>query len=307
MAAKLTIEVVSPNRTGLELWRSRVNFPSKAGIQQLERFFGELASAQAANVVRVTIDDSTGVAASNTVAFTYASLSAGDVVIIIGPTGQAFPFTCQTGAVTLGDATFRKVTDAAATGTSFAAQVNAFPGLQGVLTAAGTTTVTLTLTQKGALGNKWGLKKRVTTGAGTTLGGANFSGGKDAGQLQSVTATFSDKATANDTVIIGGVTFTCKASPANQSEFAPGADATATAANLTAKVNAHTDCKGLVLASSSLGVMTVQLQIAGRWGKLVTTGGVCSVLTWSATSFAASTTEAWAASLVTLNNGAVST
>lgn len=303
MAAKLLIEVVAPTRTGLELWRQRVNFADKNGIQQLERMFGEMASSAMPNVCRVTVDDSTGVSATNTIAITYANVTAGDVLIIVGPTGQAYNFTCQTAAVTLGDPTFRKTTDAAATGTSLAAQINAFPGLKGILTASGTSTVTLSITQKGTLGNVWRLKKRETA-AGMALGGATFSGGKDAGQVQTLTAALGGALTANDTVTIGSVTLTAKASPSGENEFAATVSAAADGAALAACINAHSKLKGLLLASGT-STVTIRCQVSGRLGALISITKSAAQITLSAASWAPSTTEAWAASVVTMKNGAV--
>lgn len=310
MAAKLTMEVVAPTRTGLELWRSVVNFASKPGLTRLVDMFNAMVSGIMPSVTRVTIDDSTGVSATQTIIGVYASLTAADTFSIIDPTGKAYTFVCQTAAVTLGDLTFRKVTDNTATGASIAAQINAYPGLKGILTAASVTgTVTITMTQKGTAGNAWRLKKGAGNGSASafTLGGATFSGGKDAGQLQSVTFTLTDVGTANDTLVIGGQTLTLVASAANENQVTIGGTAGATATAIAAAINVHTKLKGLVTASASgtsTGIVTMTLSLAGRWGLLVALSKVCSVGTLSATSFAASTTEAWAASLVTYNVGA---
>lgn len=311
MAAKLLIEVVAPTRTGLELWRSRVNFTDKVGIAQLTRMLGEMSSSEMPNVCRVTIDDTTGVSATNTIIGVYASLTAADTFSIIDPTGKAYTFVCSTSAVTLGDLTFRKVTDNTATGTSIAAQINAYPGLKGILTASSTTgTVTITMTAKGVGGNLWGLKKGASNGSASafTLGAGTFSGGISAGTVKSATFTLTDVGTANDTLSIGGQTLTLVASAANENQVTIGGTAGATATAIAAAINAHTKLKGLVLASASgtsTGIVTMTLQLSGRIGLLVSLLKSCSVGTLSATSFAPSTTEAWAASVVTLKNGAV--
>lgn len=304
MAAKLLIEVVAPTRTGTELSYSRVNFGDKPGIQQLERMFGEIAAGALPAVVRTTIDDSTGVSASQTIAPTYSKLVAGDSFTIIGPTGKAFTFVGQTSAVTLGDLTFRIVTNDATTGTSIAAQINAYPGLKGILTASGTSTVTISITQKGTAGNLYGLAKSVSDSGALTLGATTFSGGKDAGKVQSLTATLGGALSANDTVTIGGVVLTAKASPSGESQFAATVSAAADGAALAACINAHSKLKGLVSASGT-STVTCTLQLSGRIGALVTVAKSAAQITLSATDFAPSTTEAWAASVVTLNNGAV--
>lgn len=306
MAGKLTIEVVTPTRKGIELYRSRVNFGAKTGIEQLTRFFGELASGAAPSVVRVLCDDSTGVSASQTIAPSFANLVTGDTVSIIDPTGKAYTFVGQTTAVTLGDLTFRIQTNDATTGTSLAAQINGYPGLKGIATAAGTATVTVTLTQKGTAGNFWRVKKGAGNGSASafTLGGATFTGGKDAGQLQSLTATLGGALTANDTVTIGSVTLTAKASPAGENQFAATVSAAADGAALAACINAHSVLKGLISASGT-STVTLTCSLSGRSGALVSVSKSAAQITLSASSFAPSTTDTYAASLVTLANGAV--
>lgn len=86
------------------------------------------------------------------------------------------------------------------------------------------------------------------------------------------TITFSAVATANDTLIVNGVTFTAKASGAAANEFNIGANATASAANLAASINASVTAlvSGYVSASSSAGVVTVVASQYGKMGNLVT-------------------------------------
>lgn len=86
------------------------------------------------------------------------------------------------------------------------------------------------------------------------------------------TVTFSAVASANDTVLVNGVTFTAKASGAGANEFNIGADEVASAANLAAAINASVTAlvSGYVSASSALGVVTVVASQFGKMGNLVT-------------------------------------
>lgn len=93
------------------------------------------------------------------------------------------------------------------------------------------------------------------------------------------TITFSDHATANDTVTIGAITFTGKSSASSDTEFTVGTTATATASNLAAKINAHGKLAQLITASSALGVLTVLCNIPGSPGDCIPLSAVCSVAT----------------------------
>lgn len=73
--------------------------------------------------------------------------------------------------------------------------------------------------------------------------------------LASGTATFSNACTANDTILINGVTFTAKASGAAANEFNVGANAYASASNFAAAVNASVSSlvSGYVTAAAVSG------------------------------------------------------
>lgn len=117
------------------------------------------------------------------------------------------------------------------------------------------------------------------------------------------TITFSAAATANDTLIINGVTFTAKASGAGANEFNIGVTATASATNLAAAINASVTAlvAGYVTATSALGVVTVSSALYGIGGNQATIaegvdGG--SVITVSGARLTAGATDA---SALTLN------
>ncbi len=86
------------------------------------------------------------------------------------------------------------------------------------------------------------------------------------------TISFSAVATADDTLIINGVTFTAKASGATGNEFNVGVTATASATNLAAAINASGTAlvSGYVTASSLVGVVTVTSAFYGLSGNQTT-------------------------------------
>lgn len=80
--------------------------------------------------------------------------------------------------------------------------------------------------------------------ATVTLGGANI--------------------TADDTIAIGPVTLTWKASPSTEGEVAFVNTAATDAAALAAKINAHSDLSGMVTASAAAAVVTVTGALPGN-------------------------------------------
>ncbi len=108
----------------------------------------------------------------------------------------------------------------------------------------------------------------------------------DDAEAASQTITFSAAATADDTVIVNGVTFTGKASTTANNEFNVGATEITSAANLAAAIRASTTSavKDFVTASDDgAGVATVTAKNAGTAGNTIPVaegtdfGGVISV------------------------------
>lgn len=76
----------------------------------------------------------------------------------------------------------------------------------------------------------------------------------------------------NDTITVHSVVFTAKTSGATGAfQVNIGADDTAAAVNCVTAINADTTLDGLVLASSSLGVITITALIPGELGNTVAT------------------------------------
>lgn len=95
----------------------------------------------------------------------------------------------------------------------------------------------------------------------------------------------------DDTVTIGGVVFTWKASPSGESEVAfVNTDATDAAA-LAAKITAHSKLAGVVSATSAAGVVTVTALQDPRSALLITTSRAetnAGSVTWGAAALAPS-------------------
>lgn len=86
------------------------------------------------------------------------------------------------------------------------------------------------------------------------------------------TFTFSAAASASDTVLINGVTFTGEASGATGNQFNVGVSATQTATNLAAAINGSATAlvSGTVKATPALGVVTITAKTTGPSGNAIT-------------------------------------
>ncbi len=289
--ARLTTELVLEPPSGADL-ASR--FPSTTSgrapvLRELLAIITALAGGQMRGRLRLSIDDSAGVKASGTIACSRSNSAAGDKVAI----GEVL-LTVVDGAAdaTLGQ--FSRDTSDTAMATSLVAAINAygpFKNVVGVTATSSTGTVTVTARQAGSPGNGITLKEAAANASAFTLSGSTLSGGIDAGARQSVTATFSGVGTANDTLTIGAVVLTLKASAGNEDEVTIGGSATATAAGVAAAINANSKLNGLVSASAASGVVTITLGFGGRLGRLVSIAKSSTAITLSAASFAPSTTE----------------
>ncbi len=88
---------------------------------------------------------------------------------------------------------------------------------------------------------------------------------------------------ADETAVIGGVTFTAKASPSGEAQFDQSGDDTADAASLAAKINAHSTLSKVVSASSALGVVTITALQKGIIGNFITIVGDTGITASAAT------------------------
>jgi hypothetical protein len=103
----------------------------------------------------------------------------------------------------------------------------------------------------------------------------------------SVTATCAQATTdEDDTVVIGGTTFTWKASPSGESQVDIGVDDATCASNLATAINAHSQLQGVVTASAAAAVCTITLSGASRLARHILLSETGDAVTLSATSFA---------------------
>lgn len=84
------------------------------------------------------------------------------------------------------------------------------------------------------------------------------------------TVTFTGINTANDTLVISGVTFTAVASGATGNQWNVGTTASTQAANVASAINAASSLSGVVTAAAVGAVVTVTASVAGLLGNAVT-------------------------------------
>ena len=86
------------------------------------------------------------------------------------------------------------------------------------------------------------------------------------------TGTFTGAATADQTMLIAGVTFTAKASPDEDAEeYLASATVADEAASLARAINNSTSLNGVVSATSSEGVVTITCDVPGLIGNGIAT------------------------------------
>jgi hypothetical protein len=306
MAGVVRLELMTPRRSGVA---DSLRSLSQATTSP-RAFFNALSTlilgalAGFGMRARCSIDESTPKAATGVVAFTQASLTAGDLVIIRQGSLTAILTAVASGAVAA-SGQFSIETSNTAVGDSFVLALAAFPPAKALVTginAAGT--VTMTAREAGAVGNTIFMSEKDASG-GIAL--TQFSGGLDPSPLTTVLGTFSGTGTANDTITIGGVVLTLVAAAANENEITIGGTAAITATNTIAVINANSKLKGFVLASSGgSAIVSLQLLMGGRLGNMVGLTEAGTGFSWAATSFAPATTEAWVSSPVVYSVGAPS-
>lgn len=86
------------------------------------------------------------------------------------------------------------------------------------------------------------------------------------------TGTFTGAATADQEMVIAGVTFTAKASPNEDAEqYLVSADVSLAAASLARAINNSTSLNGVVSAEASSGVVTITADVPGLIGNGIAT------------------------------------
>lgn len=94
---------------------------------------------------------------------------------------------------------------------------------------------------------------------------------------------------ADDTIIIGGVTFTAKASPSGDNQFSQAGTDAEDATALAAKINAHPTLSQAVTASAATNVVTIRAKQKGVIGNFITLSETGTSITVSAAALAGGT------------------
>ena len=268
-------------------------------IAALQNDLAGVASGAYDGKLVVRVDGSTGAAATGTVVVESDDTTAGDALIVALPGLPAVSLVAvaTSAEVTAGDGTWslQTATDTAKAQSLRDAINNHHLLGSRLLATESSGTVTITARVAGSLGNSIGITKKVTTAGALTI--TAMSGGADPGVRPTATATFGTADVANDdTISIGGVTFTWKAAPANESQIQTSTTEATAASRFAAAVNAHSKLKGLVNASAPSAVVTVTWLGDPRTAQLVTlarTEANSGSVTWSAAAFAPLTTESY--------------
>jgi hypothetical protein len=303
MAGVVSVQAIFPKRTGIELaalFKDGATNP-RVILQRLINLIAAIFAGGARTRLRIGVDDSIGVQATATITCTQATCTAGDKIWI---DGIALTAVASGPDVTLGQYSIQ--TSDAAVATSIGAAINGYAPFRGRYTAGvGSNVVTVTRFEAGTPGNAVRIFKDLTNPAGLTLSGATFTGGRDPGDKQSLTAALSGVIANNETVTIGSVVLTGKSSaPSGESQFLCAVSAASDGAALVACINAHSKLRGLLLASGT-STPLLQLLEGGRYGALISVSKVCTNMTLSASSFAPTTTETFAAAPVEVAFGAL--
>lgn len=262
-------------------------------IRELEK----LLAGESSGSVALSIDSETEVAASVAIACTQASATAGDKLVFTLPDGTSVVLTASA-SPTVAEGTFSIATSDTVMAASIVAAVNAYPPAAKWLSATESPSGTALVAYKfkGAEGNTLKVRKVVTTAgvfAGISATNTSFSGGREANDQSSATATCVQASiVADDTVVIGSVTLTWKASAASEDEVDIGADDEESNANLAAAINAHSVLGQIIIATASSTAVTLKYWCAGREGDIISLAETGGGVTLSATALSSTLTSA---------------
>lgn len=235
------------------------NESAREGIVRLANELISVASGARDGKVLARVDSLTRGAAAQTVQCDNATATVGDTLVINVPNVGGYTLTAVAGAASAVLGQYSIDTSDAAMATSLAAAVNGLPGLKYVLSAsAATDTVTVTARELGTWAHTITLKKNVTNAGTLTLGGAVLAGGDDILDRPAMTVTFGTaNITADDTISIGGVKYTWKASASNVNEITLSTTETTAATNFATAINADARWTGLISASVNSAIVTL--------------------------------------------------
>lgn len=235
-----------------------------------------------------------GVAASGTI--TLATCLTGTEIEVNGVKFRAI----TSGTPTIANGEFVISGTDTADATSLVAAINgstnaAIAGLMVATSALGV--VTVTATQKGALGNGISIKTNgvvakgtVTVASITANDTVTINGTALTSKQQRATGTLTAAtAVAGNTFSINGNTFVGKAgaSTLGSAHFSIDTSDTATGTDIVAQINAFAPLSGVVTATNAAGVVTVRAVVAGTGGNSIALAGTATVLAASAAALSA--------------------
>lgn len=223
------------------------------GVRRLVRELGSTAAKDCKILARV--DSVTRGASAGTIVCTQASATAGDILHIKIPGFNRVDLTAVAG--TASDGQYSIDTSDTAMGDSVASAINNHWFLKRHLSASNASgTVTVTALEPGSWGDDIDFAKTVTTGGTLTL--TDPSGGDDILDQPTMDVVFgTPDIVADDTISVGAVEFTWKASASSQDEITLSTTETTAATNFGAAINAHTDLTGIVTASVASATVTL--------------------------------------------------
>lgn len=275
MSAVVTISaaLVGPDAAGLGAEIAGSSAGGREAVRRSLDAVGRVISGVTPGHVRVRVDKTAPAQAVGTIEpSTEGSPMANDYMTVVVPGHGTQRITAIEGTP---DPAAGQIDVDAATDTILGAQVAACfaanPFLRKFFTATaadGLVTVTCREdTLPGSLGN--GVRFEEPPGE-SLFDVVSPSGGADAANTPSVTATFgSPDVVQDDTFAIGAVTLTWRNSPSGENQVAASGTPATAAANLVAKINAHSKLRGLVEATRTDAVVTLRWLGDPRSGELV--------------------------------------
>jgi hypothetical protein len=231
----------------------------------------------------VRVDSAQGVAAARTLTITGASVTAGEYIGFDLPGIGSWRVTGVASGAADGDGTFDVSGTDNTAATNIRAAINSLNGLKDWVIASGSTnSVVITALVRGDVGNTW----RIVDGTGGGVGTVGLLTGGVAPNARAegaVVLTYANLTASTDTLSIGAVTLTwVSGAPANENQVQIGGSGTAAATNLAAAINAHSQLRGIILASSVTDVVQLTYQCDPRAAvhiRLATNDGTAMGLT----------------------------
>jgi hypothetical protein len=281
----------------------RVLRPSGDTTDGLARLARELPSVLASSDAKITarVDAVTRRAARARVVCSQSDSTAGDKLHITIPGWPCVTLTAVSGAAT--GRQYSTDTDSDAMAASVAAAINRDPLLSRHLTANDSEApdVLIPAREPGSWAHGILVVKEVTTAGALTITGFGVdpTTGTDVLDQPRAVLTFGAPDIVNDnTVTIGSVVLTWKASPSGENQIETSTNETTAATRFAAAVNAHSRLRGQVLATRVGAVVEVSWLGDPRAGELVTTSRTetnAGAMTWGAARLTPGSTLAYQA------------